>query len=66
MTRPTIQIGDESREMTENEYLEWQTLSEQIAAQNAADTERQSHKQSAIGKLSALGLNDDEINALIS
>lgn len=66
MTRPTIQIGDKSREMTADEYIEWQTLSEQIAAQNAADIERQNHKQSAIGKLSALGLNDDEINALIS
>ena len=65
MKRPTIQIGEQSREMTENEYTEWQTLSEQIAAQNAADTQRQNHKESAISKLSALGLTDDEINALI-
>lgn len=69
MTHPTIQIGDEARPMTDDEYAaHLQAVAEveaQVAAQEAEKAAQQAAKQSARAKLAALGLTDDEINALI-
>jgi|LakMenEpi03Aug12_release.lakeMendotaPanAssembly.Ray.scaffolds.fasta_scaffold3658638_1 hypothetical protein len=64
MTRPNIQIGNLVREMTEDEYQIY--LLEQ--AENQAFEARQEAKiasrQSALAKLAALGLTQDEIESL--
>jgi len=64
MTNPTIQIGDEVREMSATEYAQHKKdtaaeliIADEIAAQAAA-------KKSAHTKLAALGLTADEIAAL--
>jgi hypothetical protein len=70
MLRPIIQIDNEVREMTEEEYAElidsgWkqETLNEEsIEAQIQARLEA---KASASAKLAALGLTTAEINAII-
>jgi hypothetical protein len=70
MLRPIIQVDNEVREMTEEEYAEliamgWkqETLNEEsIEAQIQARLEA---KASASAKLFALGLTEEEINAII-
>ena len=71
MTLPNIQIDDEVREMTEEEYeallaTGWTEVSdapnESIEAKIQAQMEA---KASASAKLSALGLTEEEINAII-
>jgi hypothetical protein len=65
MTKPLTQIGDEVREMTTEEYAQWQVDVEAAAeAQAAADAEAAA-RESALAKLSALGLTDEEIAALV-
>jgi DNA-binding NarL/FixJ family response regulator len=64
MTRPNIQIDSIVREMTEQEYEAY--LSEQ-AEQEAIDAEeaaRIASRESALAKLAALGLTEDEIATL--
>jgi len=69
MARPQIQIGDEVREMTKEEFAAYELhqadiareTTEQVRALEAATTAR----TSARTKLAALGLTDDEINALL-
>jgi len=68
MTRPTIQVSSEIREMTDTEYAQY--LVDQQAATNEAkeyaDTlaAQAAAKKSAYKKLAALGLTADEIAAL--
>ena len=72
MTRPNIQIDDEVREMTEEEYAElltsgWNEEGTDIVAEDVS-TQIQSHletKASASAKLAALGLTEEEIKAII-
>jgi DNA-binding NarL/FixJ family response regulator len=64
MTKPNIQIDDLVREMTDEEYDTY--LSDQ-AAQEALQAEQDAKiaaRQSALAKLAALGLTEEEIGAL--
>lgn len=66
MANPIIQIGDDVREMTDEEYEQWvkdcDALTEQLAAietQNAAQLEARK------APLRRLGLTEDEINTVL-
>jgi DNA-binding NarL/FixJ family response regulator len=64
MARPNIQIDDLVREMTNEEYKIY--LAQQ-AAQEAIQAEQDAKiaaRQSALAKLAALGLTEEEIGAL--
>jgi hypothetical protein len=64
MTKPNIQIDDLVREMTDEEYEVY--LADQ-AAQEALQEERDAKaaaRASALAKLVALGLTEEEIGAL--
>jgi len=63
MNKPTIQIGDEVREMTDAEYAQHQLDQETYAAEIAAAQERKALKQATLAKL---GLTADEVAALLS
>ena len=65
MPRPTIQIGDEVREMTAAEYAQWQADGEAHEAAAAAADAKAAALASARTKLAALGLTDAEIAALL-
>ena len=65
MPRPNIQVGDEVREMTEAEYAQWQLDQQEAQAQQEAIEAKLAAKESAKAKLAALGLTEDEVNALI-
>ena len=69
MTKPNIQIGDEVREMTQDEFDRWQQDANRIMArlENRADAAaaKAAALVSARAKLKALGLTDDEIVALV-
>jgi hypothetical protein len=64
MTKPNIQIDDLVREMTDEEY---EAYLAQQAAQEALQAEQDAKvaaRQSALSKLAALGLTEEEIGAL--
>lgn len=64
MTKPNIQIDELVREMTDEEYESY--LVDQ-AAQKALQAEQDAKiaaRQSALTKLAALGLTEEEIGAL--
>jgi DNA-binding NarL/FixJ family response regulator len=64
MTKPNIQIDDLVREMTDEEYEAY--LAQQVA-QDALQAEQEAKiaaRQSALAKLAALGLTEEEIGAL--
>jgi hypothetical protein len=64
MTNPNIQIGDLVREMTDEEFADFQELR---AAHQSAEAEQEAKKlarNSALAKLAALGLTEAEIAAL--
>jgi hypothetical protein len=65
MPRPSIQIGDEVREMTADEYAQWQEDNEAHAATAAAADAKAAAIASARTKLAALGLTDAEVAALL-
>lgn len=65
MTRPTTQIGDTVREMTDDEFAQWQRDAQNAALAQAAEQQFIALKASARAKLAALGLTDDEIAALV-
>jgi len=65
MTKPTIQIGDIAREMTDAEYAQWQADNDAHAAQAATVEAKAAARRSALAKLAGLGLTDDEIAALV-
>ena len=53
------------REMTETEIAQYQIMLAEIANQESQNEQTNQVKKSARAKLVALGLTDDEINALI-
>jgi hypothetical protein len=61
MTNPFIQIDDEVREMTDEEFQVFAEL--QTAALSEQDARETAHN-SALAKLKALGLTEAEIAAL--
>jgi hypothetical protein len=63
MTKPTIQIGDEVREMTDEEYAQHQKDQKAFAEEAQAIAEKAALKQATLAKL---GLTADEIAALLS
>ena len=65
MTKPTIQIGDVAREMTDAEYAQWQVDAADAAAQQQAAVDAAAARASAVAKLAGLGLTADEIAALL-
>lgn len=69
MPRPIIQDGDDVREMTVDEYADWQQLQAELetqaAAQAAAADAQAAALASARTKLAALGLTEAEVAALL-
>ena len=69
MTRPLIQIGDEVREMTDGEFAQWEADNEAFVeaktAEAAALKAATDAAKSARAKLTALGLTEAEIKALV-
>ena len=65
MPRPTIQIGDEVREMTKAEHDQWLLDVEEAKTRLAARQAKQAAAESARAKLKAFGLTDDEVAALV-
>ena len=63
-TKPNIQIDDEVREMTDEEYANYQAQQAENAAQQAEADAKITARQSALAKLAALGLTADEIASL--
>jgi hypothetical protein len=63
MTKPTIQIGSEVREMTDAEYEQYQKDQIAFAEESQAIAERIALKQATLAKL---GLTAEEIAALLS
>ena len=61
MTKPLTQIGDEVREMTDDEYAKYQALQSEVAEREAANAEKAAIRAAALAKL---GLTADEIAAL--
>lgn len=70
MTNPTIQIfnGETGevieREMTEDEAKDFADFQAQAAAEQAEKEAKAEARTSALAKLAALGLTEDEISAL--
>lgn len=65
MPKPIIHDGTQQREMTDSEHAEWLALVGEIEATTAALEAVAAAKVSARNKLSALGLTDEEITALL-
>lgn len=61
MTKPLTQIGDEVREMTDDEYAEYQALQQEVAERESANVAKAASRAAALGKL---GLTADEAAAL--
>jgi DNA-binding NarL/FixJ family response regulator len=64
MTKPNIQIDDLVREMTDEEYEAYLASQAQQAEVEAQAQAKIDARQSALAKLAALGLTQDEIDAL--
>jgi predicted secreted Zn-dependent protease len=62
-TKPTIQIGDEVREMTDEEIAQYEKDQAEFARQAQADADRQALRTATLAKL---GLTADEVAALLS
>lgn len=60
-----IQIGEEVREMTDDEKANYDAVKREASAQVAAIEAAAAAKVSARAKLKALGLTDAEIAALV-
>ena len=60
-----VQIADEIRQATEAEAAIIENIQTSVAKLEAQQTSQALARQSARAKLAALGLTDDEINALI-
>lgn len=65
MAKPLIQIDDLVREMTDEEFADYQARQAEDAQRQAELEAKEQARQSALAKLKALGLSDDEIAALI-
>jgi DNA-binding NarL/FixJ family response regulator len=64
MTKPNIQIDDLVREMTDEEYEDYLASQVQQAELEAQAQAKIDARQSALAKLAALGLTQNEIDAL--
>jgi hypothetical protein len=64
MTKPNIQINDLVREMTDDEYEAYLASQAEDAELEAQAQAKIDARQSALAKLAALGLTQDEIDAL--
>jgi hypothetical protein len=64
MTKPNIQIDDLVREMTDEEYAVYLAEQEQDALVEEERLAKIASRESALAKLAALGLTEDEIAAL--
>ncbi len=65
MTTPQIHDGFVQRQMTNEEYAEWQTLVNDVAERRNKDNDKLNQLNALRVKLAALGLTDDEVSALI-
>ncbi|MFZ9274593.1 MAG: hypothetical protein ACO24S_05555, partial [Ilumatobacteraceae bacterium] len=65
MARPTIQIGDEVREMTKAEHEQWLLDVEQAEQRRNDNAAKLAALESARAKLAKLGLTDDELEAFL-
>jgi DNA-binding NarL/FixJ family response regulator len=64
MTKPNIQIDDLVREMTDEEHEAYLAIQAQQEALQAEQDAKIATRQSALAKLAALGLTEEEIGAL--
>jgi hypothetical protein len=64
MTKPNIQIDNLVREMTDEEYESYLARQAEHAQAEAEAQAKIDARQSALAKLAALGLTQDEIDAL--
>lgn len=64
MAKPLIQIDDLVREMTDDEYAQYQAQQAEAEALKAEAEAKLAARESALAKLAALGLTQDEIDAL--
>ena len=64
MTRPNIQIDGVVREMTEDEHESYLDVQKDIAKSRAEEEAKAAARDSALAKLAALGLTEEEIAAL--
>jgi DNA-binding NarL/FixJ family response regulator len=64
MTKPNIQIDDLVREMTDEEYDFYLAREAEQAQVEAEAQAKIDARQSAVAKLAALGLTEEEIAAL--
>lgn len=64
MTKPNIQIDDLVREMTDEEYESYLARQAEQAEVEAEAQAKIEARQSALAKLAALGLTEEEIAAL--
>jgi hypothetical protein len=64
MTKPNIQIDDLVREMTDAEYANYLAIVNEVAEADAQREAKAEARQSALAKLAALGLTEEEIGAL--
>jgi DNA-binding NarL/FixJ family response regulator len=62
--KPNIQIDNEVREMTDEEFDAYKELQAEAQANEAEQTAKTSARESALVKLAALGLTEAEIAAL--
>jgi hypothetical protein len=63
MTKPNVQIGDLVREMTDDEYAQYQ---EDQAVAEAAQQALNAQKIAKENALAKLGLTNEELSALLS
>jgi DNA-binding NarL/FixJ family response regulator len=64
MTNPNIQIDDLIREMTNDEYKSYLSFQSDYASQEQERKAKLDARSSALAKLAALGLTEEEIAAL--
>jgi DNA-binding NarL/FixJ family response regulator len=64
MANPIIQVDNEIREMTSEELEEYTLQQSQAQAQETAANSKKEARESALAKLAALGLTEEEIAAL--
>ena len=62
--KPNIQIDDLVREMTDDEYADYQARQVESVAREAEATAKADARTSALAKLAALGLTQAEMEAL--
>jgi len=64
ITKPNIQIDDEVRPMTDEEYTAYKADLNSSAASQVEYEAKMAARQSALAKLPALGLTTDEVASL--